>query len=180
MSIMNRAFGGGFESRLNMNLREDKGWSYGYRSGISRNSSGQMTIASSGQVQIDKTAESMGEIRREFEEFVATRTATAVEIDRIKLNRTRSLPGSFATNAGFLSSIIASDSYGLPFDYAETSVDRIAAVTLDGVRSSATQTIRPDRLTWLIVGDLSEIEESVRALDYGDVEVWDAFGNRVR
>ncbi len=180
MSIMNRALGGSFESRLNMNLREDKGWSYGYRSGIGRNPSGQMTIASNGQVQTDKTAESMQEIRREFEEFVATRPATAVEIDRIKLNRTRSLPGSFATNGGFLSSIIASDSYGLPYDYAETSVDRIAAVTLDGVRSSAEQTIHPDSLTWLIVADLSEVEESVRALAFGEVEVWDAFGNRVR
>jgi zinc protease len=53
-------------------------------------------------------------------------------------------------------------------------------VTLDGVRSSAKQTINPDTLTWLIIGDLSEIEESVRALAYGDVEVWDAFGNKVR
>jgi len=180
MSIMNRAVGGSFESRLNMNLREDKGWSYGYRTSIARNASGQMTISGNGQVQTDKTAASMVEIRREFEEFVATRPATAVEIDRLKLNQTRSLPGSFATNGGFLSNIIASDSYDLPYDYAETSADRVAAVTLDGVRSSAKQTIHPDTLTWLIIGDLSEIEESVRALAYGDVEVWDAFGNKVR
>jgi len=180
MSIMNRAFGGSFESRLNMNLREDKGWSYGYRSGISRNTSGDMTLRSSGQVQTDKTAESMQEIKREFDEFVTSRLATAKEIDRIKLNQTRSLPGSFATNSGFLGSMIASSSYGLPFDYAETSPDRIAAVSLDDVHATARAIIDSTKLTWVVVGDLAKIEESVRALGYGDVEVWDAFGNKLR
>lgn len=180
MSIMNRAFGGAFESRLNMNLREDKGWSYGYRSGIGRNSSGAMTFRSSGQVQTDKTAESMVEILREFEEFVSSRPATAVEVERLKLNRARSLPGQFATNGGFLSSIVSSDSYGLPFNYAESAGDRIEAVTLEGIRASASDTIEPGKLTWLIVGDLKELEESVRALGYGEVEVWDAFGKVLR
>ena len=180
MSIMNRAFGGGFESRLNMNLREDKGWSYGYRSGISRNTSGDMTLRSSGQVQTDKTAESMQEILREFEEFVTSRPATANEIDRIKLNQTRSLPGSFATNSGFLGSMISSNSYGLPFDYAETSPDRIAAVSLDDVHAAALEIVDSTKLTWVIVGDLAKIEEDVRALGFGDVEVWDAYGSKLR
>ena len=180
MSIMNRAIGGSFESRLNMNLREDKGWSYGYYSGINRNASGDMTFRTSGQVQTDKTAESMRQIRHEMEEFVSSRPATAEEIDRIKLNRTRSLPGSFATNSGFLGSIVDSDSYGLPFDYAESSATRIAAVSLEDVRASAQQIIDAGKLTWLIVGDLEKIEDPVRALNYGDVEVWDAFGNKLR
>jgi len=179
MSIMNRAIGGSFESRLNMNLREDKGWSYGYYSGIDRNASGDMTFRTSGQVQTDKTAQSMQEIKRELEEFVSSRPATAEEIDRIKLNRTRSLPGSFATNGGFLGSIIDSDSYGLPFDYAESSATRIAAVSLEGVQASAQQIINVGELTWLIVGDLKKIENEVRALNYGDVEIWDAFGNKL-
>lgn len=177
ISIMNRALGGGFESRLNMNLREDKGWSYGYRSGVSPNTSGDMTLVSSGQVQTDKTAASMMEIKREFEDFVSTRPVTAIEIDRIKLNRTRSLPGSFATNRGFLASIINADSYGLPFDYGESQAQRIAAVTLDGVNNRARELIDTNKLTWLVVGDLAKIEEEVRALNYGDVEVWDAYGN---
>lgn len=180
MNIMNRVIGGSFESRLNMNLREDKSWSYGYRSGISTNTSGEMTFRSSGQVQTDKTAESMQEIRREFEEFLADNPATELEVERIKLNRTRSLPGTFSTNGGFLGSMIASASYGLPFDYAESSAKRVSAVTLADVHEAANSTIDPSILTWLVVGDLAEIEESVRALNYGEVEVWDAFGNRVR
>jgi len=180
MSIMNRVLGGAFESRLNMNLREDKGWSYGYYSGISSNTSGDMTISSSGQVQTDKTAESMQEILREFSEYVSTRPATKAEVDRVKLNRTRSLPGSFATNRGFLSSIIRSDSYGLPLDYAESAAARLEAVTLDGVDARARKLIDPSKLTWLITGDLEKIEESVRALNYGEVEVWNAYGNKLR
>ena len=180
LSIMNRAFGGGFESRLNMNLREDKGWSYGYRSGVIRNSSGDMTLASSGQVQTDKTMESMVEIKREFEEYVSTRPATSGEIDRIKLNRTRSLPGTFATNSGFLASIIAADSYGLPFDYAETSAARIESVTVEGINKRARSSMDPSKLTWIVVGDLEKIEEKIRSLNYGEVEVWDAYGNKLR
>ena len=177
---MNRAIGGGFESRLNMNLREDKGWSYGYRSGISMNSSGDMAFRTSGQVQTDKTAPAMQEILNELTAFVGDEPARTSEIDRIKLNRTRSLPGSFATNGGVLRSMISSDTYSLPYDYAETAADRIADVTLEKVHAVARETIDPNRLIWVVVGDLAEIEDSVRALDYGPVEVWDAFGNRVR
>jgi len=178
--IMNGVFGGGFEARINMNLREDKHWSYGMRSGIRQNTSGDQYIAVSGSVQTDKTMESMQEIMREYEEFVSTRPADQDEVDRVKLNRTRSLPGNFATNRGFLASIIASDSYGLPHDYAETRGARIDAVTMDAVNERARGVVDPGQLTWVIVGDLAQIEDKVRSLEYGDFEVWDAFGNRVR
>ncbi len=180
MDVMNRVIGGSFESRLNMNLREDKSWSYGYRSGISTNTSGDMAFRTNGQVQTDKTAESMLEIRRELEEFLTDNPATETEVERIRLNRMRSLPGTFATNGGFLGSMITSASYGLPFDYAESSAKRVAAVTLDDVHEAAKSTIDPTSLTWLVIGDLAEIEESVRALNFGEVEVWDAFGKRLR
>jgi zinc protease len=180
LSMMNRTLGGAFEARLNMNLREDKGWSYGYYSGISRNTSGDMTFRTSGQVQTDKTADSMQEIKRELEAFVSTHPATAKEIARIKLNRVRSLPGSFATNGGFLGSIISSASYDLPFDYAETAAERVEAVTLDDVHAAAKEIVDSSQLTWLVVGDLEKMEEQVRALGFGDVEVWDAFGNELR
>jgi len=180
LSLMNIIIGGSFESRLNMNLREDKAWSYGYRSAIGRNPSGAMTFYTSGQVQTDKTAESMQEILKELVGYVGDEPATADEVDRIKLNRTRSLPGSFATNAGFLSSIMNSDAYGLPFDYSESAADRIAAVTTDGIVERAKRTIDADRLTWVVVGDLELIEEDVRALGFGDVEVWNAFGEKLR
>ena len=180
LTLVNGVFGGSFESRINMNLREDKAWSYGARSRIARNASGDQTFAVSTSVQTDKTMESMQEIRRELEEFVSSRPATVEEVDRIKLNRSRSLPGTYSSNRGFLSSIVTSDAYGLPFDYAEGFAERLYAVDLDQVNSRAQSLIVPDALTWIIVGDLDQIEEQVRSLEFGQVEVWDGFGNRVR
>jgi len=178
--IMNGVFGGGFEARINMNLREDKHWSYGMRSGIQQNTSGDQYLAVSGSVQSDKTMESMQEIMKEFEEFVTTRPATETEVSRVKINRMRSLPDTFSTNRGFLASIMTSDSYGLPFDYAEKLADRIDAVTTDAVNDRAQSVIAPDSLTWVVVGDLTQIEDKVRSLGYGEVEVWDAFGHRIK
>jgi predicted Zn-dependent peptidase len=180
LSIMNHVLGGSFESRLNMKLREEKGWSYGYNSRISTNASGDMTIVMSGQVQTDKTAPSMREILTEIGGFVAARPATEDEVERARRNRIRSLPGTFATNRGFLSSMIRSDTFGLPLDYAESAAARLEAVTTSGVTKRASNLIDPDRLTWVISGDLEKIEENVRALNYGDVEVWDPFGNKLR
>ncbi|MEJ2127627.1 MAG: pitrilysin family protein [Woeseiaceae bacterium] len=102
--LVNGVFGGSFESRINMNLREDKAWSYGVRSGIGSNASGDQTFAVSGSVQTDKTMESMQEIMRELEEFVSARPPTADEVERVRLNRVRSLPGAYSSNRGFLAS----------------------------------------------------------------------------
>lgn len=104
----------------------------------------------------------------------------ADEVDRIKLNRTRSLPGTFSSNRGFLSSIVTSDSYGLPFDYAEGFAERLNSIDIDRVNARARSLIDPGALTWVIVGDLEQFEDDVRALGYGTVEVWDGFGNRLR
>jgi zinc protease len=111
---------------------------------------------------------------------VSSRPATAEEVARLKLNGVRTLPGSFATNNGFLGSIIDADSYSLPFDYAESSADRIEAVTLEGVNAAAKEVVDIGQFTWLVIGDLALIEQEVRDLNFGEVEVWDAFGERLR
>ena len=180
LAIMNAVFGGTFESRINMNLREDKSWSYGMRSSIRPNNSGDQYIAVSGSVQSDKTMESMQEIMREYQEYVTTRPPNDFEVGRITLNMTRSLPGQISTNRGFLASIIASDGFGLPFNYAEQRGERLAAITTEGVAARAKAVIHPGKLTWVVIGDLEQIEDKVRSLNYGEVEVWDGFGNRQR
>ena len=180
LAIMNAVFGGTFESRINMNLREDKSWSYGMGSSIRPNSSGDQYIAVAGSVQSDKTMESMQEIMREYQEYITTRPPNDVEVGRVTLNMTRSLPGQISTNRGFLASIIASDGFGLPFDYAEQRGERLEAITTEGVAARAKTVINPGKLTWVVIGDLEQIEEKVRSLNYGKVEVWDGFGNRLR
>lgn len=180
LTVLNAIFGGDFEARINMNLREDKGWSYGMSSGVQSNRSGDQTLTVSGSVQTDKTMESMQEIKREFDEFLSTNPAREDELQRVKLNRTRSQPGRFATKRGFLQSMMASDSYGLPFDYAEDAAERLGAVSLQRVSARAAELMHPEKLIWVIVGNLNEIEEKVRSLNYGEVEVWDGFGNKIR
>ena len=180
LTVVNAVFGGDFEARINMNLREDKGWSYGMASRIRQNTSGDQAMAVVGSVQTDKTMESMIEIKKEFEEFLTERPATADELQRVKLNRIRSLPGRFATKRGFLQSMIGSNEYGLPYDYDENSAARVDAVTLEAVNARAKSLMRPDELTWVIVGDLGQIEDKVRSLNYGEVEVWDGYGNKLR
>jgi zinc protease len=180
LTVLNAVFGGDFEARINMNLREDKGWSYGMGSGVRRNTSGDQALIVRGSVQTDKTMESMVEIKKEFDEFLTVRPATDDELQRVKLNRTRSLPGQFASRRGFLRSMIGSDAYGLAFDHAESTAARVDAVTLEGVNERAHSLMRPNELTWVIVGDLEQIEETVRSLEYGEVEVWDGFGNKLR
>lgn len=180
LNIVNAIFGADFEARMNMNLREDKSWSYGISSSIANNTSGDQFLVVAGSVQTDKTAESLAEIMREFSEYVTTRPATEEELKRVKLNRIRSLPGRFSSKRGFLASMMTSNTFGLPFDYAENTAARVEAVSLEGVNTRAHEVIHPAELTWIIVGDLALIEEKVRALNYGPVEVWDSFGNHLR
>jgi zinc protease len=180
LDVVNGVFGADFEARINMNLREDKSWSYGIGSRVSKNTSGEQYLVVAGSVQTDKTMESMQELMREFSEYVGSRPATGEELQRVKLNRIRTLPGRFASKRGFLSSMIASDSFGLPYNFAESTAARVDAVTLDGVNERARAVIRPGELTWVIVGDLAKIEDGVRSLNFGPVEVWDGFGNRIR
>jgi len=178
--VINGVFGGNFDARINMNLREDKGWSYGMRSRIDQNTSGDMALTVSGSVQIDKAAESMQEIMKEYRELVSTRPGTPAEFDREILNGTRSIPGRYETSGCFLASMVAADANDLPMDYAESEADRLAALTLEGINVRAEEILKPDQLTWVIVGDLSQMEEKIRALNYGEVEIWDHNGNRLR
>lgn len=178
--LMNAALGGSFHSRLNMNLREDKGWAYGFSAGIGSTPSGQRVFSASGTVQADKTAASMVEVKREIHDFVTTAPTTAEELARDKASAIRSIPSAYTSNTAFLNAMINAQVYGTPYRYAEGSIGRLKAVTLEQVRTQATKTYQPDALTWVVVGDLSVIENDVRALGFGDVEVWDVYGNRIR
>ena len=122
----------------------------------------------------------MIEIRNEIRDFVTTRPITEQELDREKTAAVLAVPSGFTTGGSFLSSIISSAAYGLPYDRAEGTMDRLSAVTLGQARALAVQTYRPDDLTWVIVGDLGLIEKDVRALNLGPVEVWDVYGRRLR
>ena len=174
------AIGEGFTSRINLNLREDKGWAYGARAGATRSPVGQRVFRAAATVQTDKTAAAMAEFRKEIVDYVTTRPITQEEFDRDQQARVRSYPAGFDNGNAFLGSMQGSATYGLPYDHAAKGASRLEAVTREEAEAYATEIIDPSKLSWVVVGDLSLIEEDVRALGYGDVEVWDVYGNKLR
>jgi zinc protease len=176
--MANGVIGGDFTARLNMNLRESKRWSYGTRS-IASNALGQRTWAVGAPVQIDKTVESMMEIRRELDEFATgKKPPTDSEIAKVKAIQTLSLPGTYETAWSVKGAIAAIVRYGRPDDYVFRRKAEVEAVTLEQVAEAA-KAIRPDALTWVVVGDLKQTEAPVRALGLGEVQVLDDDGKLV-
>ena len=170
ITAMNDIIGGQFTARINANLREDKGWSYG-ASTLFLGAEGQRTWLVFAPVQTDKTAESMAEIVKELEGYTGAKPATAEELMPVKLDRVRSLPGSYETAGNVLSSLVSSGRYGRPFDYPTTLKSQYDALSPEVVDEKADEIIRPNALVWLVVGDREQIEEDVRALGLGEVTV---------
>ena len=176
--LANDVLGGQFSSRLNMNLREDKHWAYG-ASSFSQGAVGQQPWFAIAPVQIDKTAQALVEMNREIVDYVTGKApATDAELAKVKANETRSLPGGYETGSAVLGQIDGMVTYHRPDDYVQNKPGIINGVSLDAAQS-AVKVIRPDSLTWIVVGDLSKIEASVRALNIGEVSVIDADGKPV-
>jgi predicted Zn-dependent peptidase len=175
----NAILGGTFTSRLNMNLREDKHWAYGARAGVD-NAIGQRTWAASASVQIDKTVESIREMQKEVTKYATGNApATAAELSKIQSQQVRRLPGSYETGGAVLGTIAEIVRYGRPDDWPVERAKKVQHMTLART-GPAMKTIKPEALTWVIVGDLSKIEKGVRDLKIGDVKVLDADGKVVR
>ena len=168
--------GGSFTSRINMNLREDKSWSYGANTTII-DTQAQRPLLAIAPVQADKTAASMQEIKKEFEQFVTSRLPTAQEVATSKRQATLTLPGRWETARAVAGDIANLVRFKLPDDYWNHYAELVAKLTVDDVDATAKRILAPDRLVWVVVGDLSTIEPSVRALGFGDVSVIDADGN---
>ncbi|MDT7857893.1 pitrilysin family protein [Rubrivirga sp. S365] len=176
---LNTLFGGSFTSRVNMNLREDKGWSYGAQS-LLLGARGQRPFLVFAPVQTDKTGESMGEIVRELRDVVGGRPATAAEVAQAKAGQTLTLSGRWETLGALGSSVAEIVQYDLDDDYYQRYAGEITALDTERVARAAQSLVRPDNVVWVVVGDLSEIEAPVRALGLGPVEIIDADGNTVR
>ncbi|MGD9585020.1 MAG: insulinase family protein, partial [Lysobacterales bacterium] len=108
------------------------------------------------------------------------RPITAEELDRLKANDVRSLPGQYETGAAVAGSINSILVYDRPDNYVQTLKAEIDGQTLDQVRAAAKVHIRPEAMTWVVVGDLSKIEAGIRALKLGEVKVLDADGKVLR
>jgi zinc protease len=167
--------GGSFISRLNMNLRQDKHWSYGAGTSLI-DAKGQRPFVVSALVQTDKTAESMQEMLKELRGLITTHPATDTEIQAAKQTLVLTLPGSNETAREVASSYADILAHGLPDTYLNEFVGKVQALTAAGLQAAASRLIHPEALTWVVVGDLAAIEAPVRKLGLGEVKVLDADG----
>ncbi len=173
--LLNTLFAGAFTSRINMNLREDKHWSYGVRGGI-MDAKGQRLYLVSGGVQGDKTADSMREIRKELQSIVGDKPPTAEEFAKAQADVVLGLPGTWETIGRVTGSIEEIVRYDLPDTYFKDYPARIRDMKLEAVKDAAPRAIKPNAVVWVIVGDRAKIEEPIKALGWGDVTCVDADG----
>ncbi len=178
ISAMNQVLGGDFTARVNMNLREDKSWSYGAFTQVVP-AEGQRPFIVLSPVQTDKTSPAMAELKREIEEIRTTRPPSSDEIAKVKDRRTLSLPGRWETASAVLGSIAEIVRFGLPEDYWDTYADSIRALTEEEIRQAAVDVVHPEALVWVVVGDLAKIEAGIRELGFGEIVLLDADGNEL-
>ena len=118
-------------------------------------------------------------MQREISEYASGKTpATAAEVAKIQATEIRSLPGSYETAGAVVAAINGIVRFERPDDYVAQRRAKIEALT-PAVVQAAAGTLKPEALTWVVVGDLSKIEAGVRALDIGEVQVIDADGKPV-
>ena len=170
IDYMNYAIAGSFTSRLNMNLREDKSWSYGVRTSTGY-SQGQRLMRMTAPVQTDKTAPAIIEILREYNEYINSSPINEEELSKIKNARTLRLPGQYETLGALLGGIEDIVKYNRDFDYLDTIADKRNSIKLEDVQSATTKYLDTNKWTWVIVGDLNEIENPVRDLNIGPVKI---------
>ncbi|QUD88186.1 M16 family metallopeptidase [Phenylobacterium montanum] len=177
IKVMNTALGGAFNSRLNMNLREDKHWAYGAGS-FDVDARGPGLFIAYAPVETDKTAESFAEVRRELAGIVGERPVTQAETDFAHASMVNALAGEWETNAAVAGSLDAIATYGLADDYFDTLPARIEAITPADAEKAAKRVVQPDRMTWIIAGDRKAIEPGLKALGL-KVQVLDADGKPI-
>jgi len=174
----NSVLGGEFSSRLNMNLREDKHWAYGAYS-FSSGAIGQRPWIAFAPVQIDRTADALKELDREIRRYASGEAPpTAAEVAKIQATEIRSLPGAYETGRAVLGTLGGIVRFDRPDDYVFRRKAEIEGLTVEQVRQAAA-TLDPDKLVWVVVGDLKQVEQPVRALGLGEVQVVDADGKPV-
>lgn len=178
IETMNRVLGGGFNARINMNLREDKGWSYGAQSFIIDTAAQRPYIANA-PVQTDKTKESVAELMKELTGIIGDRPPSDAEVAQAMSEQTKTLAGRWETYGAVLGSLVEVERFGLSDDYWDTYADNVRALSNEQVTQAAKDHIQPDKLVMVVVGDRAKIEAGLAELELGEIQVIDANGEPV-
>ena len=163
--LLDSIFGGQFTSRLNMNLRQDKGYSYGYRSWIDWHKKSSL-FGFGGAVETDVTGDALNETIKEARRIIADTPVSRNEFESAKAGLIREFPSLFETQGQILEGLAQIVSYDLPDDYYNHIIDEIASTSLEDVNRVAKEILSKDRLVTLLVGDRSVIEEQIKTLGW--------------
>ncbi len=163
--VMNTILGGQFSSRINLNLREAKGYSYGAGSGFQMGRIAGPFVASGG-VETRVTRESVVEFMRELEDIRGARPVTPEELDLARVSIIRREPLTMETNGQIAGRIQDMIRFNLPEDYFDSYNQRVAAVTAEDVNRVAREYLQPGRFAIVVVGDRSVVEAPLRQLPY--------------
>ncbi len=176
---MNDVLGGGFTARVNMNLREDKGWAYAANTGVS-DTRGQRIWFVYAPVQTDRTSDSIKELIDEFNAYLNDAKATDSEVMRSIRKSINSLPGRYETGGAVLEALLSNQRFGRDDEYIESLAGQYHSLALDDVHDAADEVIKANKLTWIVVGDREKIEAGLIALKIGPVSAMDADGSVVQ
>jgi len=178
VTLMNSIIGGEFTSRINMNIREDKHWSYGAGSFIF-SAKGQRPFIAYAPVQSDKTKESFQEIYKELSGYCGKNPATLDEFQKNQNNELLQIPGSYETMGSVTWAINEIVCYGLKDTYYQDEAAKLKALQLKEIQDIANKVIKPEQLVWIVVGDRTKIETSLKELGY-EIKLIDGDGNLIK
>ncbi len=163
LSTANEVLGGNFLSRLNMDLREDKGWSYGV-SGRPSYFENSVSYVVSAPVQADKTGESLAELNAQISGFLTTQGVTSEELQRTVAKNINELPGRFETSDAVLNALMTLDLFDRPDNYYETLAPEYRTLTAAKLDQAARGVIDPRGFVWVVVGDAAKIRPQLDKL----------------
>jgi zinc protease len=174
LRVMNETLGGLFSSRINLNLREDHGYTYGASSQfVFRRAAGPFLVASG--VRTDVTGPAVSEIFKEIRRIRET-PMSVDELAMAKDSLVRSLPSDFQTSEDVTTSTANIYVFDLGLDYFTTYPSRLSAVTSEQARAAAEKYLLPDRMIIVAVGDRAKIGSELAKLNLGPSEVRTADG----
>ncbi len=159
----NDVLGGNFLSRINMDLRETKGWSYGVRGSIGLNVHAVPYLVNA-PVQADRTGDSIKALNEQIVAILRTRGVTEEEISRTVANLSQQLPGRFETSQAVLSAMISNALYRRPDNYYELLADKYRALTRPDLDQALRGAIDPAGFVWVVVGDAAQVKPQLDKL----------------
>jgi zinc protease len=163
LNAANVTLGSDFLSRINADLRETKGWSYGVRANVNPLEHRVPYIVNA-PVQANRTGESVAALIAQYDRFLKTDGVTPQELERTINGNTRQLAGTYETSGQILGALRSNALYGRPDDYQATLSSRTRALTAAQMDAAARQVIHPDQFVWVVVGDASVVKPQLDAL----------------